>query len=89
MGKKRKRRSAAPFRLPNAECRPQSYSCFDERIFLTPPRTVLALMRRSLEAREGRVLIRGLGAIKASVISSVRRFFASERFISCVRNRSA
>ncbi len=38
------------------------------------------------EAREGRVLMRGFGAISASAISAVSRFLASDRFISCVRN---
>ena len=52
-------------------------------------RLTFASMRRSFEARVGRVAMRGRGTNVARRTSSARRSRASSRFCSCVRKRSA
>ena len=52
-------------------------------------RLTFASMRRSFEARVGRVAMRGRGTNVARRTSSARRSRASSRFCACVRKRSA
>jgi hypothetical protein len=81
--------SSATLSRPFSEIPDHSSSGLALRRRLVVLRLTFASMRRSFEARVGRVAMRGRGTNVARRTSSARRSRASSRFCSCVRKRSA